>query len=127
VTATRLSIVIPALNEGVSLARNLPRLVTHEPDAEVVVVDGGSEDDSCEVVARVPSVQWVVSARGRARQMNAGVRLTCGDVLLFLHADTVLPGGAGAAIRAALVDGAVIGASTSAWTVRASSLPSSDG
>lgn len=108
-TATRLSIVIPALNESVNLARNLPRLVTREPDAEVVVVDGGSEDDSHETVARVPSVQWLVSARGRARQMNAGARATQGDVLMFLHADTVLPDGAGAAIRKALIDSAVVG------------------
>jgi rSAM/selenodomain-associated transferase 2 len=108
VTATRLSIVIPALNERVNLARNLPRLVTREPDAEVVVVDGGSEDDSRETVARVPSVQWLVSARGRARQMNAGARATQGDVLMFLHADTVLPDGAGAAIREALIDSGVV-------------------
>jgi rSAM/selenodomain-associated transferase 2 len=109
VTATRLSIVIPALNESVNLARNLPRLVTREPDAEVVVVDGGSEDDSRETVVRVPSVQWLVSARGRARQMNAGARATQGDVLIFLHAYTVLPDGAGAAIREALLDPAVVG------------------
>jgi rSAM/selenodomain-associated transferase 2 len=109
VTATSLSIVVPALNESANLARNLPRLVTREPDAEVVVVDGGSEDDSRETVARVPSVRWLVSDRGRARQMNAGARATRGDVLLFLHADTVLPEGAAAAIREALVDSAVVG------------------
>jgi rSAM/selenodomain-associated transferase 2 len=109
VTATRLSIVIPVLDESVNLARNLPRLVTREPDAEVVVVDGGSGDDSLETVVRVPSVQWVVGERGRGRQMNAGARVTHGDVLVFLHADTVLPGGAGAAIREALLDAAVVG------------------
>jgi rSAM/selenodomain-associated transferase 2 len=109
VTATRLSIVIPALNERVNLARNLPRLATHEPDAEMVVVDGGSDDDSREAVARVPSVQWLVAERGRARQMNAGARAAHGDVLLFLHADTVLPDGAGAAIGEALVDPAIVG------------------
>ena len=108
-TATSLSIVVPALNESANLARNLPRLVTREPDAEVVVVDGGSEDDSRETVARVPSVRWLVSDRGRARQMNAGARATRGDVLLFLHADTVLPEGASAAIREALIDAAVVG------------------
>jgi rSAM/selenodomain-associated transferase 2 len=109
VTATRLSIVIPALNESENLARNLPRLVTREPGAEVVVVDGGSHDDSREAVARVPSVQWLAGERGRARQMNAGARATHGDVLVFLHADTVLPDGAGAAIREALDDPAVVG------------------
>jgi rSAM/selenodomain-associated transferase 2 len=109
VTATRLSIVIPALNESANLARNLPRLLRGEPDAEVVVVDGGSEDDSRETVAGLPPVRWLVSDRGRARQMNAGALATRGDVLLFLHADTVLPDGASAAIREALIDPAVIG------------------
>jgi len=109
VTATRLSIVIPALNESENLARNLPDLVTREPDAEVLVVDGGSEDDSREAVARIPSVRWLAGERGRARQMNAGARAAHGDVLVFLHADTVLPDRAGAAIHEALVDPDVVG------------------
>jgi rSAM/selenodomain-associated transferase 2 len=107
--ATGLSIVIPALNESANLARLLPDLVTREPDAELVVVDGGSDDDSREVVARVPPVRWLTSPRGRARQMNAGARAAHGDALLFLHADTMLPAGAGAAILEALVDPAVVG------------------
>lgn len=108
-TATRLSIVIPALNESANLARILPDLVTREPRAELIVIDGGSEDDSRAVVARVPSVQWLTSKRGRARQMNAGARAAHGDALLFLHADTVLPDGAGTAIVEALIDPAVVG------------------
>jgi rSAM/selenodomain-associated transferase 2 len=107
--APRLSIVIPALNEAAHLARLLPALIVHEPGAEVLVVDGGSDDDSRAVVARVPGVRWLSGPRGRARQMNAGARAARGDILLFLHADTSLPGGAGAAILAALADPAVVG------------------
>ena len=107
--ARPLSIVIPALDEAPSLARVLPDLVAREPGAEVLVVDGGSQDDSRAVVARTPSVRWLSAPRGRAHQMNAGARVAGGDVLLFLHADTVLPGGAGAAIAAALADPGAVG------------------
>jgi rSAM/selenodomain-associated transferase 2 len=109
VTATRLSIVIPALNEAGNLARVLPDLVAHEPGAEVIVVDGGSDDDSRAVVAALPSVRWRSGPRGRARQMNDGAGAARGDVLLFLHADTALPAGAGAAIASALADPSVVG------------------
>jgi rSAM/selenodomain-associated transferase 2 len=107
--ARSLSIVIPALDEAANLARVLPGLVAREPAAEVLVVDGGSADDSRAVVTRTPSVRWLPAPRGRARQMNAGARAARGDVLLFLHADTVLPDGAGAAILAALTDPDVAG------------------
>jgi rSAM/selenodomain-associated transferase 2 len=107
--ARSLSIVIPALDEAANLARVLPGLVAREPAAEVLVMDGGSADDSRAVVTRTPSVRWLPAPRGRARQMNAGARAAHGDVLLFLHADTVLPDGAGAAILAALTDPEVAG------------------
>jgi rSAM/selenodomain-associated transferase 2 len=107
--ATRLSIVVPTLNESANLARVLPDVVAREHGAEVLVVDGASGDDSRAVVARVPSVRWLSAPRGRARQMNAGARAAQGEVLLFLHADTALPDGAGAAILAALGDPAVVG------------------
>jgi rSAM/selenodomain-associated transferase 2 len=107
--AARLSIVIPALDEGANLARILPDLVARESGAEVIVVDGGSDDDSRDVVARIASVRWLASPRGRARQMNAGARAAHGDAILFLHADTSLPVGAGAAILEALADPGVVG------------------
>jgi rSAM/selenodomain-associated transferase 2 len=107
--AARLSIVIPALDEAPNLARVLPGLVAREREAEVLVVDGGSADGSRAVVARVPSVRWLPAPRGRAHQMNAGARAARGEILLFLHADTVLPEGAGAAIQTALADPTVVG------------------
>jgi rSAM/selenodomain-associated transferase 2 len=105
----RLSVVIPALDEAANLARLLPDLIAREPGAEVIVVDGGSDDGSDHVVARLPAVRWLAGPRGRARQMNAGAAAATGAVLLFLHADTRLPAGAGTAIDAALADAAVVG------------------
>jgi rSAM/selenodomain-associated transferase 2 len=75
----------------------------------VLVADGGSRDGTARVVAEQPGVRLVPSARGRARQMNAGARAAAGDVLLFLHADTRLPDGAAGAIAAALADPGVVG------------------
>jgi rSAM/selenodomain-associated transferase 2 len=71
-------------------------------------VDGGSTDATSAIAARFPEVNVLVSPRGRARQMNAGARASRGDVLLFLHADTLLPDGALAAVEAAAGDAGVI-------------------
>jgi len=104
-----LSVVIPALNEAANLARLLPDLLAREPGVEVILVDGGSNDGSHDVVSCLPAVRWLPGPRGRARQMNAGAGASTGAVLLFLHADTRLPDGAIAAIDAALADPAVVG------------------
>jgi len=85
-----LSIIVPTLNEAGGIAAVLGRLAPFRSEAEVIVVDGGSEDGTAEV-ARPIADRVMVSPRGRARQMNAGARAASGDVLLFLHADTALP------------------------------------
>lgn len=103
------SIIVPALNEAESLARLLPALAQTCPGAEVVVVDGESWDDTPAVVRRYSHVRLVSSGRGRARQMNTGAKVAKGEVLLFLHADTLLPAGAEAAIARAFSDPAVVG------------------
>ena len=90
----RLSIIVPVLDEAAGIAATLAALASfRRRGVEVIVVDGGSADDT---VARAsPLVDRVLSApRGRATQMNAGAAAAAGDVLLFLHADTVLPEGA---------------------------------
>ena len=104
-----LSIVMPALNEARNLARLLPCVLATCPQAEVIVVDGNSVDESRDVISRFPRVRFLVSAPGRAQQMNAGARVARGAILLFLHADTILPPGTQAAIREALADPEVIG------------------
>ena len=105
----RLAIVIPALNEAANLSRLLPDLARGCPGADIVVVDGGSGDDTAAVVARLPGPRLLESARGRAVQMNHGARAAGGDTLLFLHADTRLPDGAARAIEQALAEPGVVG------------------
>ena len=105
----RLSIIIPVLNEAETLVARLDALqALRTGGVEVIVVDGGSTDDSAGRAA--PFADRVINApRGRGRQMNAGVEQATGDVLLFLHADTVLPDSAIPRIEAAVIGGALWG------------------
>ena len=95
-----LSIILPVLNEAQTLAEALRRL---EPwraaGAEVIVVDGGSTDNSRELAA-ADADRVVAAPRGRALQMNAGAAASAADLLVFLHADTTLPEEVPAALRA---------------------------
>lgn len=86
-----LSIVVPCLNEAAAIASTLARLQPmRQRGVEIVVVDGGSSDDTPGLAA--PFADRVVTAiRGRASQMNAGAAAARGSVLLFLHADCKLP------------------------------------
>jgi len=105
----RLSIVMPVLDEAASIGSTLRALQPlRERGHELIVVDGGSRDTTptlCQgLVDRVLS-----TPRGRARQMNAGATASQHEVLLFLHADTLLPGNAEVAVDRALRQGAAWG------------------
>jgi rSAM/selenodomain-associated transferase 2 len=103
----RLSVIVPTLDEASVLAATLAR-VRAEPVHELLVVDGGSSDGTTVIAAGLAD-RVLSAARGRAAQMNAGAAASTGDVLLFLHADTLLPAGFVAAIGDALRDGTVVG------------------
>jgi glycosyltransferase involved in cell wall biosynthesis len=94
----QLSIVVPVLNEAAGIEASLAALgCLRAQGAEVIVVDGSSVDATAALA--LPLVdQVIVSPRGRAAQMNAGARASHGAVLLFLHADTILPADAARAI-----------------------------
>ncbi len=88
-----LSIIIPVLNEAASIAEALAALgPLRQAGAEVIVVDGGSTDDTS-ALARSLANRVIAAPRGRGSQMNAGAAVAKGDVLLFLHSDTRLPPG----------------------------------
>lgn len=87
----KLSIVMPVLNEAAVVGRTLGALAPLRARGhEVIVVDGGSEDATLGIAALLAD-RVLAAPRGRAAQMNAGAAAAKGDVLLFLHADTVLP------------------------------------
>lgn len=104
-----ISIVMPVLNEALGVEAVLrPLQALRARGVELVVADGGSSDGTAALAA--PWAEAVVStARGRARQMNAGAFHARGEILLFLHADTVLPPEADRLVIAAIERGAMWG------------------
>ena len=99
--------IIPALDEEEGIARTI-RSCREAGPCEVIVVDGGSRDRTVEI-ARGGADAVIAAPRGRAAQMNAGAAAARGEVLLFLHADTILPAGSAAAVLGALREPAIIG------------------
>jgi rSAM/selenodomain-associated transferase 2 len=102
-----LSVIIPTLNEEEHLAATLAALPA---GVEVVVADGGSRD-ATPAIAKAHGARLVVTGPGRARQLNHGAAAAGGAILLFVHADTVLPVGFAGEVEACLArPGAVAGA-----------------
>jgi len=100
------TIIIPVFNE----AKIVPGLLDNLRDlaAEIIFVDGHSTDKT-EALVRAAGFRCLLAPRGRATQMNAGAGAASGDVLLFQHADTVLPHGFLRSVRRAIEMGAVGG------------------
>lgn len=106
-STTRISVVIPTLNEAANLPQTLGSLRGAE-DLEIIVVDGGSNDGTLDIAER-EGCRVLRSPPGRALQMNAGARAASSPVLLFLHADTRLAPGFCPAVRSALKEPSVVG------------------
>jgi len=85
-----ISIIIPVYNEAGTIATTLEQLIPH-PGEEILVVDGGSTDQTRDIAASFP-VQLLSSPAGRGVQQHLGALAARGEILLFLHADTLLPG-----------------------------------
>ncbi len=96
------------LNEAPAIARTLDAIRAGAPEAEIIVVDGGSTDGSIEVAR--PRCDLVINTiRGRALQMNAGAARAAGDTLVFVHADTMVPATFARDLEGALADPEVVG------------------
>ena len=86
------SIIIPTLNEAAALPATLNNLkALTPPPLDIIVADAGSGDETVEIATAAGVRVLTDLPKGRAGQMNAGVAAAQGDVLCFVHADTVVP------------------------------------
>jgi rSAM/selenodomain-associated transferase 2 len=104
--ALRISVIIPTLNEVERVGAAIERARLINP-AEIVVVDGASDDGT--ISAALPADQVLTAPRGRAAQQNAGAAACSGDMLLFLHADCWLEPGSLDQLAAVLADPQYVG------------------
>jgi rSAM/selenodomain-associated transferase 2/rSAM/selenodomain-associated transferase 1 len=106
-----ISVIIPALNEEASIESAIAS-ARQDSSIEVIVADGGSDDETVSIASRLGATV-VPAPRGRGTQMNAGVLASSGDILVFLHADTILPDGYVEEVRKVLgCPGVAVGAFT---------------
>ncbi|PYI89862.1 MAG: hypothetical protein DME26_00055 [Verrucomicrobia bacterium] len=102
-----ISIVIPTLNEAEMLAETLMRAGRIPEVQEIIIVDGGSTDRTCEIAAGL-GCRVLTSPPGRGGQLRLGAEQAAADVILLLHADTWLPPEAGRAALRSLRDAGVV-------------------
>lgn len=108
-----ISVVIPTYNEEGIVGKCISAVREEKANCEIIVADGGSSDGTAEEVASFQDVLMVESRKGRGPQLNAGAAAARGEILLFLHADTVLEKGWSSDILSTCgEDGAVGGAFT---------------
>lgn len=103
-----ISIVIPTLNEAEMLPTTLESLRQQKTDMEIIICDGGSTDGTTDIAGDAGATV-ITTARGRGQQLATGAGRATGDVLVFLHADTVLAPGAIRAVSHAFADPSIVG------------------
>ncbi len=102
-----ISIIIPTYNEASTIKITIEHLKNLNGIHEIIVVDGGSADETISKIAE--GVKLIQAPKGRAIQMNTGAQIASGEVLLFLHSDTRLPYDVPEQIKTALSNKNVIG------------------
>ena len=101
----RVTILIPTYNEEAALPATIASLAALDPPAdELLLIDGGSSDATCDVAIAAGLTCMIAPRKGRAAQINLGVERARGDVVCVLHADSLLPHDAVAVIREAMAD-----------------------
>ena len=91
---TKISIIIPTLNESETISGLLEHILQNTSRSnisEIIIVDGGSTDRTNEIVSKYSELTLISSPKGRAKQMNMGAKNANGEILYFLHADSLPP------------------------------------
>jgi len=106
ISRLNISIIIPVLNEesGINTSIRHIRQISSEDRIEIIVVDGDAGGSTIRSVADA-GAQCLISPPGRGKQMNCGARAARGEILLFLHADTLLPRGSISLVRKVMRSG----------------------
>lgn len=107
-----ISVIIPVYNEEGVIGNTVRYLKAVEDDhliKEIIVVDGGSIDNSVDVAEKAGALIIKSATKGRAAQMNEGARVSKGSILYFLHADSIPPKTFGADIMEAVGKGFSMG------------------
>jgi rSAM/selenodomain-associated transferase 2 len=107
----RLSIIIPTYNEAATIGKLVSYLLRciENAEAEIIVSDGGSEDDTLQLANEAGATAVISPGKGRASQMNHGASRAQGDVLYFVHADCYPPNSFVQDIRKAVKEGYGLG------------------
>lgn len=102
-----ISIIIPTYNEGDQIEETLRKIhsVSQANIFEIIVVDGGSKDNTISIARDCGAVTILSPKKGRAAQMNNGASIAKGEVLYFLHADSIPPQDFSGYITTALAKG----------------------
>jgi rSAM/selenodomain-associated transferase 2 len=103
---TKISIIIPVLNEINSIGNTL-KVILPISDIEIIIVDGGSRDETVKFCENL-GLKVISSVKGRSLQMNTGAKFATADILLFLHGDTLLPVNFVPLIQQTLMDNHII-------------------
>jgi rSAM/selenodomain-associated transferase 2 len=103
----RLSVIVPCLNEVKAIDETLARLFKLPSWVEIIVVDGGSTDGT---LARLkhPRIRLLQTRKGRGHQLDFGARAATGELLWFLHADTLITPEAEPALQGVLDDASIL-------------------
>lgn len=93
---SRLSVIVPVYNEAAEISKLMKQLIPYRNECEIIIVDGGSTDRTLDIINEcageaVRDILILKDKKGRAVQMNAGAKAASGDVLFFLHCDSILP------------------------------------